>query len=217
MKSKLEFDRVGRLCRAYQRVPKRGSGDQGMLVWWSIRAGVHVEPHATQMSRSCGCSKARWVRLADEQRVCAPGDVVVIPGGTEHEGWFREDSEVIDFFAPRARTSYSAVNPSTSVKTEHSGAKVCEVAPTYLIRDNDRAFGAVFMRAWRAMKRGWTRATRIGSARWSARRRKSAQSRSTNRHIRCGLRWNAIAGSGYDDVVILIASSASANRLSFSE
>jgi hypothetical protein len=25
---------------------------------------------------------------------------VVIPGGTEHEAWFREDTEVIDFFAP---------------------------------------------------------------------------------------------------------------------
>jgi hypothetical protein len=22
------------------------SGDQGMIVWWSIRAGVHVEPHS---------------------------------------------------------------------------------------------------------------------------------------------------------------------------
>jgi hypothetical protein len=29
-----------------------------------------------------------------------PGDVVVIPGGAEHEAWFREDTEVIDFFAP---------------------------------------------------------------------------------------------------------------------
>jgi hypothetical protein len=25
---------------------------------------------------------------------------VVIPGGSEHEAWFREDTEVIDFFAP---------------------------------------------------------------------------------------------------------------------
>src|SRR5262245_39525521 len=33
---------------------------------------------------------------------------------------------------------------------------------------------------------GWTGATRIASARWCARRRKSAQSRSTNRHSRCG-------------------------------
>ncbi len=40
-------------------------------------------------------------RLGSEQRVCGQGDVVVIPGGTEHEAWFREDSEVIDFFAPR--------------------------------------------------------------------------------------------------------------------
>ena len=37
-------------------------------------------------------------RLGSEQRVCGPGDVVVIPGGSER--WFREDTEVIDFFAP---------------------------------------------------------------------------------------------------------------------
>jgi quercetin dioxygenase-like cupin family protein len=29
--------------------------------------------------------------LGSEQRVCGPGDVVVIPGGAEHEAWFRED------------------------------------------------------------------------------------------------------------------------------
>src|SRR6266516_1227967 len=39
-------------------------------------------------------------RLGSEQRVCGQGDVVVVPGGTEHEAWFREDTEVIDFFAP---------------------------------------------------------------------------------------------------------------------
>jgi len=57
------------------------SGDQGMVVWWRLKGKMEF-------------------RLGDEQRVCGPGDVVVIPGGTEHEGWFREDSEVIDFFAP---------------------------------------------------------------------------------------------------------------------
>ena len=35
------------------------------------------------------------LRLGSEQRVCGQGD-----GGTEHEAWFREDTEVIDFFAP---------------------------------------------------------------------------------------------------------------------
>jgi hypothetical protein len=29
-----------------------------------------------------------------------PGDVAVIPGGDEHEAFFPEDTEVIDFFAP---------------------------------------------------------------------------------------------------------------------
>jgi hypothetical protein len=29
-----------------------------------------------------------------------PGQVAVIPGGFEHEGYFPGDSEVIDFFAP---------------------------------------------------------------------------------------------------------------------
>jgi quercetin dioxygenase-like cupin family protein len=40
------------------------------------------------------------LRLGTEQRVCSPGDVMVIQGGSEHEAWFREDTEVIDFFAP---------------------------------------------------------------------------------------------------------------------
>ena len=39
-------------------------------------------------------------RLGAEQRVCERGDVVVIPRDIEHEAWFREDTEVIDFFAP---------------------------------------------------------------------------------------------------------------------
>ena len=33
-------------------------------------------------------------RPGTEQRVCSQGDVVVIPGGTKHEAWFREDTEV---------------------------------------------------------------------------------------------------------------------------
>ena len=36
------------------------SGDQGMIVWWSIGAGVHVEPHSHANERSFGCSRARW-------------------------------------------------------------------------------------------------------------------------------------------------------------
>jgi quercetin dioxygenase-like cupin family protein len=75
------------------------SGDQGMVVWWSIGAGVHVEPHSHANEQIVWMLKGKMeFRLDSEQRVCGPGDVVVIPGGSER--WFREDSEVIDFFAP---------------------------------------------------------------------------------------------------------------------
>ena len=42
----------------------------------------------------------RDFRLGSEQRVCGQGDVIVIPGGTKYEAWFRDDTEGIDFFAP---------------------------------------------------------------------------------------------------------------------
>src|SRR5438094_7600975 len=68
------------------------SGDQGMVVWWSIRAGVHVEPHSHANKQIVWMLKGKLeFRLGSEQRVCGQGDVVVIPGGMEHEAWFRED------------------------------------------------------------------------------------------------------------------------------
>jgi unsaturated pyranuronate lyase len=56
------------------------SGDQGMIVWWSIGAGAYVEPHSH----------------ANEQIVW------MLKGKMEFRlgSWFREDTEVIDFFAP---------------------------------------------------------------------------------------------------------------------
>ena len=52
-------------------------------------------------------------RVEAARSVCGPGDVA-IPGGVEHEGSFREDTEVIDFFArkqdPLGRISLSQTN-----------------------------------------------------------------------------------------------------------
>jgi len=57
------------------------SGDQGMIVWWSIGAGVHVEPHSHANEQIVWMLKGKMeFRLGSEQRVCGPGDVVVIPG-----------------------------------------------------------------------------------------------------------------------------------------
>src|SRR5262245_40390125 len=77
-------------------------GDQAMLVGWSIVTGVYVEPHSHPNEQIVWMLKGKVeFRLGSEQRVCGKGDVVLIPGGTEHEAWFLEDTEVIDFFAPR--------------------------------------------------------------------------------------------------------------------
>jgi quercetin dioxygenase-like cupin family protein len=38
-------------------------------------------------------------RIGGERRVLNAGEAV-IPGGIEHEGWFQEDTEVVDIFAP---------------------------------------------------------------------------------------------------------------------
>jgi hypothetical protein len=66
------------------------SGDQGMVVWWSIGAGVHVEPHSHANEQIVWMLKGKMeFRLGSKQRICGQGDVIV-----------REDTEVIDFFAP---------------------------------------------------------------------------------------------------------------------
>ena len=56
------------------------SGDQGMLVWWSIGAGVHVQPHSHANEQIVWMLKGRMeFRLGSEQRGCGPGDVVGMP------------------------------------------------------------------------------------------------------------------------------------------
>ena len=60
-----------------------------------------LHPDAAEQRRTlAGKAGAGEFRVGSEQRICGPGDVVVIPERTEHEAWFREDTEVIDFFAP---------------------------------------------------------------------------------------------------------------------
>jgi quercetin dioxygenase-like cupin family protein len=67
------------------------SGDQGMIVWWSIGASIHVEPHSHAKEQIVWMLKGKMeFRVGSEQRLCGPGDIIVIPGGTEHEAWPRE-------------------------------------------------------------------------------------------------------------------------------
>jgi quercetin dioxygenase-like cupin family protein len=61
------------------------SGDQGMIVWWSIGAGIHVEPHSHPNEQIVWMLKGRMeFRLGTERRVCGQGDVALRIPPPEH-------------------------------------------------------------------------------------------------------------------------------------
>ena len=77
------------------------SGKQGTMVYWRMKAGAHVAGHQHPQEQFVWVIKgAIRFRIGTEERTIMPGDVAVIPGGVEHEAFFPEDTEVIDFFAP---------------------------------------------------------------------------------------------------------------------
>ena len=77
------------------------AGEQGMVVWWSMKAGAHAAAHKHPHEQIFWMLKGKMeFRLGHERRICGPGDIAVIPGGVEHEAWFPEDTEVIDVFSP---------------------------------------------------------------------------------------------------------------------
>ena len=66
------------------------SGKQGMMVWWTIKAGAHAAPHKHPHEQIVWMLKGRMdFRIGEERRSMVAGDVAVIPSGVEHEGLFR--------------------------------------------------------------------------------------------------------------------------------
>jgi quercetin dioxygenase-like cupin family protein len=94
------------------------SGKQGTMVYWRMKAGaraaVHEHPHEQFVWMIKGTMD---FRIGNEMRTMKPGDVAVIPGGVEHEGYFPEDSEVIDFFAPVREDFLTGAPPSYMAQT----------------------------------------------------------------------------------------------------
>lgn len=77
------------------------TGEKGMIVWWSMKAGAHADAHRHPHKQVFWVTAGQMdIRIGSERRVCGAGDVGVIPGGVEHEAWFPADCEVIDVFAP---------------------------------------------------------------------------------------------------------------------
>ena len=77
------------------------SGKQGTMVYWRTKAGAHASAHKHPHEQFVWMVKGTMdFRIGNEKRTMKPGDLAVIPGGVEHEAFFPEDSEAIDFFAP---------------------------------------------------------------------------------------------------------------------
>ena len=84
------------------------SGEQGMIVWWKLKAGAHAASHQHPHEQIVWMLKGRMdFRIGSDRRSMMAGDIAVIPGNVEHEGYFPEDTEVVDFFAP-PRTDFIA-------------------------------------------------------------------------------------------------------------
>jgi quercetin dioxygenase-like cupin family protein len=77
------------------------AGKQGMIVWWKMNAGAHAASHQHPHEQIVLMLKGRMdFRIGSDRRSMVEGDVAVIPGNVEHEGFFPEDTEVVDVFAP---------------------------------------------------------------------------------------------------------------------
>ena len=77
------------------------SGKEGTMVYWRMKADAHVAVHQHPHEQYVLLIKgAISLRIGTEERTIKPGDLAVVPGGVEHEAFFPEDTEVIDFFAP---------------------------------------------------------------------------------------------------------------------
>ena len=100
--------------RITDKITRRiASGEQGMIVFWSMKAGAHAQAHKHPHEQIAWMLKGKMeFRLGSERRTCGPGDVVVIPGGVEHEAFFPEDTEVIDVFSPPREDFLSGGLPS---------------------------------------------------------------------------------------------------------
>lgn len=94
------------------------SGEQCMIVWWTVLAGAHLAAHSHPHEQIFWMLSGKMeIRIGDERRVCGPGEIGIIPGGVEHEAWFHEDTQVIDVFAP-PREDFLTGSPPLYVKEE---------------------------------------------------------------------------------------------------
>ena len=89
------------------------AGNQGMIVWWKLKAGAYAAPHQHPHEQIVWMLNGRMdFRIGSDRRSMIAGDVAVIPSNAEHEGFFPEDTEVVDVFAPPREDFLAGGTPS---------------------------------------------------------------------------------------------------------
>jgi quercetin dioxygenase-like cupin family protein len=69
------------------------AGQQGMIVWWKMKAGAHAAAHRHPHEQIVWMLEGKMdFRIGNDRKSMVSGDVAVIPGNTEHEGIFPEDT-----------------------------------------------------------------------------------------------------------------------------
>src|SRR5262245_19138682 len=111
------------------------AGKHGMIVWWRIKAGAHAGAHRHPHEQIVWMLKGKMdFRIGNERRSMIGGDVAVIPGDIEHEGFFPEDTEVVDVFAPRVKILSPGVRRLICVRRD----RVCDSRVHYFLTQRHR-------------------------------------------------------------------------------
>ena len=89
-------------------------GDNTMVLWGKLDAGSHVPNHSHPNEQITWLVKGKldYVLGSGEEKTCEAGTVLVIPGGVEHEVWYREDCEIVEFFSPPRTDLFPALATS---------------------------------------------------------------------------------------------------------
>ena len=78
------------------------SGAQSMVFWLEVDAGSHIARHSHPNEQITWLLEGRLdIQIGDDPaRSCGPGSVLLIPGSTPHEAWYREKCRIVEFFSP---------------------------------------------------------------------------------------------------------------------
>jgi quercetin dioxygenase-like cupin family protein len=70
------------------------SGEQSMVFWLEVDAGSHIARHSHPNEQITWLLEGRFdIQIGDDPaRSCGSGSVLLIPGNTLHEAWYRENA-----------------------------------------------------------------------------------------------------------------------------